>query len=127
MATKNDTRQYPLTALTVVTPENMGDGNEITVAIPGGALVTVDAALCTTAFNSGTTATLTVADGTTTFVNAQSIATTGAKTIAVSQKYYPTPATITVSAAQTGDDATVGEALVSISYVIKNRWSETQD
>lgn len=127
MATKQDIRQYPLVALVEIGPANIGTGNGVTIAIPGGAIVTKVALLTATAFNSETTTTGTISDGTTTFVNAQDLKTAGAETVAVATKYYPTPATITVSAAQTGAAATAGLAFATVEYVIKGRWSENQD
>lgn len=125
--TKITARQSPVTALVAIGPANMGTDNGVTLRLPQGAYVTDVKAVGTVAFDSGTTATMTVGDGTTTFVNAQSIAAAGAVTVAVGQKFYPTGGTITVSAAQTGDDATVGQALVAVQYVELGRWSENQD
>lgn len=110
-------RQSPKVILAVLLAANMGAGNGFEAKLPQGALVLNVQAVTATAFNSGTTATLTVGDGTTTFVNAQDVATPGTETSAVSQKYYPAGGTITGTLAQTGSAATAGRVLVAITYV----------
>lgn len=99
-------------------PENMGTGNGATAKLPQGALVTGVIPVTSTAFNSVTTATLTVTDGTTVFVNAQDIKTAGTETAAVSQKFFPAGGTIQFNLAQTGGDATAGRVTVVVQYVV---------
>lgn len=118
MAVKNEyNRQSPKYAVADLGPAQMGAGNEVTFKIPRGALVVGVGVYTETAFNSATTATATVADGTTTFVAAQDIKTAGAETVAVPTKFYPNGGTITVSLAQTGAAATAGRAVAHVGYV----------
>lgn len=125
MATKkNIERQWALKAFATVGPANMGSGNGVTMQLPPGALLLGIEVFGTVAFDSGTTATLTVGDGTTTFANAVSVLTVGTKTVTNVPKYYPTGGTLTVSLAQTGSDATAGEAVVVPDYVIRDRGNE---
>src|SRR3546814_13560688 len=107
----NQFERQPVQAIVVdLGPENMGPGNGYTAKLPMGAAV-VDADLITvTAFNSATTATGTIGDGSTNFVNAQDEKTTGPETAAVSYKFYPEGGTMEFILAETGADATAGRA-----------------
>lgn len=117
MSTNQFNRQHSRHIVVDLGPGNMGTGNGVTAKLPQGTLLKSVTALGVTAFNSETTATLTVGDGTTTYVNAQSIATTGSKTVANVPKFYPTGGTLTISLAQTGNAATAGRAIVEIEYL----------
>lgn len=110
-------RQLKKTALAFLGIANIGAGNTVTFAVRPGTLVLSLFAQTITAFD-GTTNTATIGDGTTTFVNAVDIKTTGAETAANVPKYYPTGGTITVTLAQTGA-ATVGELAVGFEYLIR--------
>lgn len=127
MAKKIIDRQWPLKAFAIATHANMGAGNELTLVVPPGALLLAINVFGLTAFNSETTATLTVSDGTTTFASAVSVATVGTKTVTNVPKYYPTGGTLTVSLAQTGAAATAGAAAVVPEYVIRDRGNEVQE
>ena len=126
MTTRVIDRQYPLYAVKKLTKANIGAGNGYDFVVPMNALVIAVGLQTTTAFDSGTTATGTIGDGTTTFVNAVDVKTTGAETSAGAPKYYPTGGTITVSLAETGATATAGEAIAYFSYVILERGQEIQ-
>jgi len=119
-------RQTVLGAAAVVGPANMGAGNEVNIALPAGAVLLRLLALTTTAFDSSTTATMTIGDGTTTFASAVDVKTLGAETVTNVPKYYPTGGTLSVALAQTGTAATVGAAVVAPEYVVLDRWSENQ-
>ncbi|NLA67482.1 MAG: hypothetical protein GX856_04425 [Gammaproteobacteria bacterium] len=114
---KNIDRAYFKVIRVDLTHRNMGADNAVTARVPPGALVTGVTCFGALAVNSGTTATATIADGTNTFVNAQSVATTGVKTVALSQAYYPNGGTITFSLAETGTAATAGHVIATVSYV----------
>jgi len=118
MSTKQIDRAYRKVIIADLGVANMGTGNGVEAAVPPNALVLSVGLLGVTAFDSETTATGSIGDGTTTFVNAQDVKTTGAKTVAVSSKYYPAGGTITFSLAETGDAATVGRAIGTVEYVI---------
>src|SRR5579859_8161080 len=109
-------RQWTLRALAQLGIANIGAGNGVNFPInPNDVLESLDIDV-TTAFNSGTTATLTVSDGTTTFANAVDITTTGRKTVSGLGKVYTSSATLSVTLAQTGTAATTGAAVVSPSF-----------
>lgn len=116
-------RQYPLVALAAATPENNGAGNEIVVNVRPGTLLRGVQVLTLTAFDS-TTNTITIADGTTVFVNAQDIKSTGSETAAVAFKYYPSGGTITVSLASTGTAPTAGLVHILLDFVQVGRANE---
>jgi hypothetical protein len=117
-------RQWSLKAMAATAIANIGSGNEVLIKLPVGALLTDLLAVVTTAFNSGATCTLTVSDGTTTFVSAVDVTSTGSKSVSNTPKYYPSGGTLTVSMAQTGTAATAGAAFVVPAYVVNNRTNE---
>lgn len=115
--TKIIDRTYPMGQAKAVGIANIGAGNGLEFAIPIGAILVRVIALTTVAFNSATTTTLTIGDGTTTFVNAVDIKSTGSEAVANVPKYYPAGGTLSVTLAETGAAATAGEAFVYIEYV----------
>ena len=120
-------RQWPLDAGPVVLGiANLGAGNGVTITLPPKTYLKTINGTIVTAFNSTTTGTATISDGTTTFVNAGSILATGQLTVTNAPKYYPNGGTITVSAAQTGTAATVGTLIVTLSYTIVGRATEVE-
>ena len=126
MATYINARQAPLVALIELSIDNVGAGNGVEFRVPQGAYVMDVKANVAKAFDSGSTTTLTVADGTTTFVNAQDAQSAGAVTAALVQKFYPAGGVISVTLTETGSAATEGEAYVAVQYVEVGRWSENQ-
>lgn len=117
-------RQFVKSILVELTPSDIAGGG-FSAKLPMKAWVTNVVPLVNTAFNTaGTTPTckLTVSDGTTTFVNAQTVAATGAVTTAVTTKYYPSGGTITgvlTEGVASGSitTATLGDAVVRIDYI----------
>ena len=101
--------------------DNIGASNAVTMAIPRGATVVRIVALTITAFNPGGTgtATLSVGDGTTTFVNAQDVESTGSETVANTPKHYADGGTITSYVTQVVDTtaATAGKVHLVVEYV----------
>jgi hypothetical protein len=123
--------QWPLTKAFDLSVANIGAAGEVSFNLPPNAYL-VDVSLeATTAFNTGGSGTvaLTATDGTTTFVNAQSVKTTGIKTVAVAKKLFPTGGTITATITETLDTtaANAGRAVLVFSYVILGRTSEVQE
>lgn len=114
-------RQWPLAAVAVVGADNVGTGKGLEFTLPPGALLLRIAVQTTTAFN-GTTPTLTVGDGTTTFANGVDISSAGAETVTGVPKFYPTGGKVSITAAGTGVSS--GEAIVVAEYVVKNRGNE---
>jgi hypothetical protein len=119
-------RQYPLFAVKSLGIANIGAGNGVEFVVPINALVLRVGLQTVTAFDSGTTATGTIGDGTTTYVNAQDVKSTGAETSAGAPKLYPTGGTISATLAETGTTATAGEAIAYVEYVILDRGQEIQ-
>lgn len=118
MAKTNEFDRQKVRAIVAdITPANMGAGNEIEAKLPQGALLLRVALVTATAFNSGTTATGTISDGTTTFANAVDLLSAGSETVANAPKYYPQGGKLTFSAAQTGAAATAGRAIAVAEYV----------
>ena len=68
--------------------------------------------------------TVTASDGTTTFVSAVDLTSTGVETATVVPKSYPTGGTITVSGGGTAGAA--GLAAVVLEYIVENRANESQ-
>lgn len=99
----------------------IGAANAVTFTIPRGATLLRATALTVTAFNTGGagTATLTVADGTTTFANAVDIKSTGAETVANVPKHYADGGVITATIAETiaTTSATAGKVHLVLEYV----------
>lgn len=110
---------------------NIGSSNAVTVSVPRGATVIRIVALTITAFNPGGsgTATLTVSDGTTTFVNAQDVESTGSETVANTPKHYDDGGTISASVTQVVDTtaATAGKVHLIIEYVQTGTVCSIQD
>lgn len=118
MTTNAYQRQAAREILVELGPENMGAGNGVTAKLPQGALL-MDAGIFTeTAFDSETTATGTLSDGTTTFVNAQDLTSTGKETSSGTPKYYAAGGTLSWTLAQTGAAATAGRAFGYARYLI---------
>lgn len=117
MATNKTERQAAKYVMVELTISNLGTGNGYTAKLPLGALVVGCGIVTETAFNSGTTATATITDGTTALVSAVDIKTTGIETVSVAQKYYPAGGTIQFNAAETGTAATAGRAVAYVAYI----------
>lgn len=119
-------RQTLLGAAVPVGIVNIGTDKGVDVSAPVGGVLLRLIVLVTDAFDSGTTATLTVSDGTTTFASAVDIKSLGSKSVANLPKYYPSGGKLSITLAQTGADATKGAAVVVPEYVVAGRWSENQ-
>lgn len=114
MAKVHIDRQSAKLIVVPLTPKEVGVGNEVTAKLPMGALITSVRLIGTTAFNAAAEAT--IKDASTTFVNAQDLATTGDKTVAVSFKYLAQGGELTFSV---GGTATAGHAIALVEYVIE--------
>lgn len=116
MSTKIVARQMVRSVVADLGPANIGAGNGFTARLPQGAILARLIALTVTAFDSATTTTLTVTDGTTVFVNAQDVQSTGSETVANAPKYYPSGGELQFNLAETGAAATEGRVLVVAEY-----------
>jgi len=115
MSTNNFNRQKLLAIVVPLTFANIGAAS-VTANLPPGAVV-VGASLYTDiAFNGSSTVTGTITDGTLAFVSAQNVKTTGAETVAATNKYYPSGGTITFSIADAGSDSTAGSTVGVVLY-----------
>lgn len=115
-------RQHASHALVDLGVAQIGTGNEVEIALPHNAYLYGLEVYTATAFD-GTTNTLTVSDGTTTFVNAVDVKSTGSETVTGVPKFFPSAGKLTVSMAQTGT-AGAGRVFVRASYLILNRGGE---
>jgi hypothetical protein len=127
MSTNITERQAAEYAICDLGIANIGTGNGYTLTVPSGAFVTQVALNTVTAFDSGTTATGSIGDGTTTFVSAQDVKSTGVETVAVVNKFYPDGGTITISLAETGTTATEGRAIGVVGYISLGRGGTIRD
>lgn len=119
-------RQWPLSFFVALANANFGVGNGYTVTLPPNAYLESLKAFIATVSDAGTTATITVSDGTNTFINAQSVKSTGLMTVAIPNHFFPSGATLTISLAQTGTPSTVLAGYVSGSYLVSTRETEQQ-
>lgn len=117
MKTNQFNRQGVAAALVDLGIEAIGTDNEAIIKLPQGTLLLGAQVVTVTAFNSATTTTLTISDGTDSLVDAASIKTAGVTDATITTPFYPQGATLTVSLAETGATATAGRALVLIQYV----------
>jgi len=117
MSTNQFNRQEVLSAMVDLGIANIGTGKGYTAVIPRGSLIVSVGLYTVTAFNSGTTATGTITDGTTALVSAQDVKSTGIEAVAVAQKFYPDGGTITFSLDETGTTATAGRAIGYVNYI----------
>ena len=127
MTTKRiNSRQWPLVAHKDLVLADFTGPQVYDIYLPPGALLTQILVVTVTAVNAGTTATLTIGDGTTTFVNGVDVTSTGSETVANTPKYYASGGTLTVTPATTGTAATTGSVEVYVSYSVAGRTNENQ-
>lgn len=132
MATELNERQYPLIALIDLGVANVGSGNGVTVDLPPGAFLVDISGNIGTSFNTAGTGTMTVtlSDGTTTFISAENAKASANTAIAVDlrSKFFPSGGTLTASLTEVLDTtaATAGRIFIAVAYVILNRTNEIQ-
>lgn len=127
---QNSGLQWPLYAVQRVTQANLAnvDGEYDAIVLPAGAMIISGSLVVSTAWDDGTAATLSVGikGGA---ANAY-LAATSIQAIAVTAftggTLVPLTAsqTVTVTAAFTDSDATVGEAYLVLAYVVNTRATE---
>lgn len=116
MATNAYERQTPKVIMVSLGPTNIGTAG-YTAVIPRGSLITSVSLLTVTAFDGTGTVTGTITDGTTAFVNAQDVKTTGIETVATAQKYLADGGTIQFSLADANSNSAAGLAIAQVSYI----------
>ena len=124
MSTKVIERQTNLSGFATTGIANIGVGNELLIDLPPNALLLAVDVFSTVLFDAGTSAALTVSDGTTTFAAGVDVKNgLGSKVVANVPKFYPSGGTLTISLAQVGT-STVGTAFVVARFVVQNRGGE---
>jgi hypothetical protein len=116
MATNVYSRQSAKIIMVELKPANIGTAG-YTAVIPRGSLITSVSLLTVTAFDGTGTVTGTITDGTTAFVSAQDVKTTGIETVAVAQKYLADGGTIQFSLADANSNSAAGLAIAQVSYI----------
>lgn len=110
-------RQFARKIVVELNPDTIGAANKVTAKLPQGAILLSVVLLTATAFNSATTTTGTITDGTTVFANGVDLKSTGSETVANAPKHYPQGGTLDFSVAETGAAATDGLAFGIVEYV----------
>ena len=125
--TKLQGRQTGLSACVNAGIAQIGTGNEVVFKIPpGGYVDNVDFQVIT-AFDGTGTVTATLTDGTTVFINAQTVKSTGAVTAAVTKKFYPNGGTLTFSIADQNGNSANGQVVGFVNYKNIYRANEVQE
>jgi hypothetical protein len=117
MSTNLYQRQKVRAGLVTLGPANAGTGNGKTAKLPVGAHLLRMGYQTETAFDGSGTVTGTVSDGTTTFVNAVDVKTTGNETVANVPKFYPAGGTLTFTLADQNDDSEEGQVVAFYEYL----------
>lgn len=124
-------RQWPLFGYQDLVPADFAAGGVINIAgMPEGATITHAWIDVKVAFNSATTATLSIGDAAsaTRYGSAIDIKTTGRKALANATGFTTTAAgQLVATFAQTGAAATAGQARVYFQYVVERKADEIQD
>jgi hypothetical protein len=99
------------------------------VVLPEGAMVIRAFVLVTTAYNSATTATLSVGDSVTParYGSGIDLKTTGIKALVPTGYITPGQGPVTVTFAQTGAAATAGAARVYVEYIVERKGDEISE
>lgn len=124
-------RQWPLVGYQDLVPTDFATAAAINIAgMPEGATITHAWIDVKVAFNSATTATLSVGDkgSATRYGSAIDLKTVGRKAMANTAGFTTTEAgQLLATFAQTGAAATAGSARVYFQYVVERKADETQD
>lgn len=125
---KNAGRQYPLVAVQKIDYTGYTSGAAFNaVELPVGARLLGVNFYTDTAWNTGTSATITVSDGTATFINAQDIKSAGSETSTQTPfKPYPAGGQISVTVTDTGTAPTAGAGHLVVQYVVDGRANDVQ-
>ncbi len=116
MATNKYERQTPKYVMVDLGPDNIGSDG-YTAVIPRGSLIVAAGLITVTAFDGTGTVTGTITDGTTAFVSAQDVKTTGIETVAVAQKFLADGGTIQFNLADANSDSGAGRAIGYVAYI----------
>lgn len=126
--TKDAGRQYPMTAYVDFTFADLTSGSGIAaIDIPPGATVTGGGLLISTAFDSGTSDTMSIGDSgvTTRYENAQDVkSAAGFWPLTLTGYKYTVPDTIDLLWTAVGTAATAGAGRLIVEYIMDNRANE---
>jgi len=127
--TKDAGRQTTLVAVVDFTFATLTSGSaEGAVDLPNGAVVTGGQLVVDTAFNSGTSDTISVGDGVTAarYESAQSVASTGAYPLTVTGYEYTAADAVDITLTSVGAAATAGAGRLVVEYYVEGRANEVQ-
>lgn len=131
---KDSGRQYSLTAVQKITVADHLDGTlgTLTLELPADAFIVAAALIVTTAFNTGTTHTLSIGhSGSATFYLGATDLKTAARTSftagALAAVTTATTGVVLFTSTPVGTAPTTGEAYIVVEYVVKGRANENQD
>lgn len=125
--TKDSGRQDVLAAVVDFTYADLVDATAVeAINMPAGAIVVGGRLVITTAFNSGTSDTIAVGDGTNAYLAATSVAATGSTELAGGLPYSASD-TVDLTWDGTGAVPTAGAGKLIVEYVVSGRACEVQD
>lgn len=122
--------QWPLVGYNEFLYSDFADAaTQNVVVLPEGALVIRAFVLVTTAYNSATTATVTVGDSADAdrYGSGIDLKTVGLKELEPSGYITSAAGPVTITFAQTGDAATAGAARVYVEYVVERKSDEVSE
>ena len=117
MSTNQFNRQEVLSAMVDLGIANIGTDKGYTAVIPRGSLIIAVGLITVTGFDGTGTVTGTITDGTTAFINAQDVKTTGIETVATTHKFVVDGATIQFSLADANSNSAAGRAIGYVNYI----------
>lgn len=127
---KNYSRQGVIAAEVVIALDDFtGAAEQAAIQLPAGAVIVGGSAFVTTAFDAGTTATLTVgdADDKDRYTSAAlDVSAEGAEALGPTGYAMPVEGDLLVTYASTGSAATEGELRLVIQYIVLGRTEFTQ-
>lgn len=128
MALLDSGRQDVLVACIPFSYDELTDATAVpAAALPAGAIVLGGQLVISTAFNSGTSDTIAVGDGTITYLAATSVAATGATALTGISGVYSASDTVDLTWDGTGTAPTAGSGYLVVEYVKTDRACEIQD
>jgi len=125
--TKETGRQWPLTAKADFAFGDLTDATAVpAIDVPGGAIVTGGQLVITTAFDSATSDTIAIGDGTNVYLAATDVSATGTTLFTKGGPKYSAPDTVDVTWDGTGTAPTAGAGYIIVEYILDGRSNEVQ-
>lgn len=125
--TKSDARQWPLAEIIRFTFDDLVSGTPAAIAdLAGGEMITGGSVTVVTAWNSATTATLSLGDAdlATRYANAVDLKATGHTPLTLTGTVQSVHTELLAAFTETGAAATAGEAIIEFTVVREGRQSE---